>query len=54
MWFVQVWRKAYGAAIDDGDRATPWLPLRRQTPGNAAHGADRTVNRPFGAGGLSD
>jgi len=54
MWFVQVWRKAYGAVIDDGDLAASWLPLRRQTQGNAAHGADRPVNRPLRAGGLSD
>jgi len=41
---VQVWRKAYGAADDDGDTAWPWLPLRRQTPGFGAHGADRAVS----------
>jgi hypothetical protein len=51
---VLVWREAYGAAIDDGDAATPWLPLRRQTPGNAAHGAERMVDPPIRAGGLAD
>jgi hypothetical protein len=49
-----VWRKAYGAAVDDGDAATPWLPLRRQTPGNVAHGAERAVNPPIRAGRIPD
>src|SRR3954464_9346860 len=43
MLVVQLWREAYGAAIDDGHAVPPRLPLRRQTPGNAAHGADRLV-----------